>query len=349
MKPSESFSTPRLEAFRRVLVRRRLDLALIVDVADLRSLTGLECDNAVLALDREGATFYTDFRYLPMVRRLAGTLRAVDLGRFTRLASRRRMRIGYESRMPHSQYLRFSKLFPHAVFVDLTDDLQELRAVKEPQEIDAIRAAVRLNDRIWRRATRRFAAGMTEREMARIIRRMMIDEGDGEAFDTIVCVGRNAAECHHRPDDTRWDGRESVLVDMGVRLNGWCSDMTRCLKGRRPSARYREVYDLVRAANRAAIAAVRPGVTGKALDAVARQMLAAHGYGAAFGHSLGHGVGLEIHEAPYASKSSRWTLRSGMLVTIEPGVYLEGELGVRLEDLVLVTDDGCEVLTRSPM
>jgi Xaa-Pro aminopeptidase len=186
---------------------------------------------------------------------------------------------------------------------------------------------------------------MTEREMARAIRRRMIDLGDGEAFDTIVCVGANAAECHHVPDETVWNGRESVLIDMGVKLDGWCSDLTRNIVPPRPSARYREIYSTVERANRAAIAAVRPGLTCGELDETARRIIADAGFGEFFGHSLGHGVGLAIHEAPSARKGDETVLKPGMLVTIEPGIYLEGELGVRIEDLVLVTETGCEVLS----
>ena len=210
-----------------------------------------------------------------------------------------------------------------------------------------MRAAVRLNDEILRDASRKFKSGMTEREMAGIIRSMMFDRGEGEAFPTIVCVGANAAECHHVPDDTVWNGRDPVLVDMGVKLDGYCSDMTRNLLPKRQSSLYRKVYDLVLKANLAAIAAVKPGITGKALDKVARDVIKKGGFGKCFGHSLGHGVGFEVHEAPNASKKSDWVLKPGMFVTIEPGIYLEGNLGVRIEDLVLVTATGCEVLTSS--
>ena len=173
--------------------------------------------------------------------------------------------------------------------------------------------------------------------------------GDGEAFETIVCAGRNAAECHHVPDDTVWRKGEPLLVDMGVKLEGYCSDMTRCIGGRRGrgAARYAEIYEVVRAANLAAIAALKPGMSGRELDAVARRIIRKAGYGACFGHALGHGVGLEIHEWPVASRRSRTVLKPGMVVTVEPGIYIEGELGVRIEDLVLVSRDGCEVLSSS--
>ena len=222
-----------------------------------------------------------------------------------------------------------------------------------PGAIAKIAAAAALNDRIWREARREMKPGMTEKDIQRIIRAWMNALGDGEAFETIVCVGKNAAECHHVPDGTVWRKGEALLVDMGVKLDGYCSDMTRCVPGtagRRKGipSRYDEIYSLVLGANRAAVAAVKPGITGKKLDAVARCIIRKAGFGKCFGHALGHGVGLEIHEMPVASKRSKTMLKPGMVVTIEPGVYIEGELGVRIEDLVLVTKDGCEVLSSSP-
>ena len=268
------------------------------------------------------------------------------------------MKIGYESSVSHAQFIVWQKKFPKADFVDIMKDLSAIRAVKTPAEIAGLRAAEKLNCDIWNAARQKFRAGLTEREMARIIQKMMIEQGEGEAFDTIVCVGKNAAECHHEPDDTVWNGREPVLVDMGVKLNGFCSDLTRTIKpgecarkasqsrrGVRKSGLYWKVYDLVLEANEAAIAAAKPGMTGKQLDKVARDVIRKGGFGKCFGHSLGHGVGYEIHEAPYASKKGGIVLKPGMLVTIEPGVYLEDNLGVRIEDLVLITATGCEVLS----
>ena len=240
--------------------------------------------------------------------------------------------------------------------MDISKDLAAIRAVKTPDEIAALRAAEKLNCEIWETARGRFKAGMSERQMARIIQKLMIERGEGEAFATIVCVGKNAAECHHEPDDTVWNGREPVLVDMGVRLNGVCSDLTRNLvpglleppkppKPSKPSKLYRQVYQLVLDANLAAIAAAKPGMTGRQLDKVARDVIKKGGFGKCFGHSLGHGVGYEIHEEPYASKKGDRVLKPGMLVTIEPGIYLEDNLGVRIEDLILITPTGCEVLS----
>lgn len=325
-------------------MKRSPDVEVIHLPANIRACTGVTCDNAWLVRKNGQACLFTDFRYIPMVRRTAPRLSVRDLRRFA-VAGKR---IGYEAGMTVADFNHLKKLAPRATFVDISRDLASFRAVKSPAEIEKIRAAVALNDRIWQAAQKRFRPGMTEKAMARIIRKLMIDRGDGEAFETIVCVGANAAECHHVPDETVWDGRTPVLVDLGVKRDGYCSDMTRCLRPKnRRRGLYDRIYQLVLDANEAAIRAVKPGMTGKALDAVARKIIRRGGFGKCFGHSLGHGVGLEIHEAPYASPKSTWTLKPGMLVTIEPGIYLEGNLGVRIEDLVLVTETGCEVLSQS--
>ena len=327
----------------KVLKKRRLDEIVVMGEANLKAITGITCDNGVLVVAREvEPVFYTDFRYIPMVHRLAPELKCRDIKNFKPKGKR----LGVEFGLSHARFLELQKAAPRgAVLIDLTNDLEAIRMVKTPEEIEKLRAAEALVCQIWLDASKRFKAGMTERQMAAEIKKMMIDRGEGESFATIVCVGKNAAECHHEPDDTVWNGKEPVLVDMGVKLNGVCSDLTRNLVPPKPSTRYRQIYDLVLKANMAAISAAKPGITGKALDAIARSVIRKGGYGKAFGHSLGHGVGYEIHEAPYASKKSKYTFKPGMLVTIEPGIYLEDELGVRIEDLVLITDSGCEVLS----
>ena len=327
----------RTEELAKIAKRRRLDEALVMEPANVLALTGVNCDNACLTLK----SFYTDFRYVPMVHRVAPSLRVRDL---RKLGGKFR-RVGYEASISHVRFLALQKLYRGATFVDIGGDLAKLRAVKTPDEIARLRAAEALNCEIWREASAQFRAGMTERDMARTVQRLMIERGDGEAFATIVCVGKNAAECHHEPDGTVWNGREPVLVDMGVRLNGVCSDLTRNLVPKRPRPLYRQVYAVVEAANRAAIAAAKPGMTAAQLDRVARQTIVKAGFGKCFGHSTGHGVGYEIHEAPTVSKRDKTVLRPGMVVTIEPGIYLEGNLGVRIEDLILITPDGCEVLS----
>ena len=351
----------RLAAFARTAVRRRLDVVLLFGEANVRALTGVACDNGCLVFVRGAARppsvfFVTDFRYVPMAHRVAPWLKTVALARGeTFAAAAKRLcakvcaprRIGYEGALATARYLALGKAFPRAAFVDVEGDVLSLRAVKTVEEIARIAAAEALNDEIWARAQREIRPGMTEKDVQRVIRAWMNALGDGEAFETIVCAGANAAECHHVPDDTVWRADAPLLVDMGVKLDGVCSDMTRCLKPKAPDPEYARVYDVVRAANAAALAAARPGLTAGALDKVARDVIRKAGYGKAFGHALGHGVGYEIHELPTARPKDATALEPGMLVTVEPGIYLEGRLGVRIEDLVLITTTGCEVLSHS--
>lgn len=327
----------RIDELSRIRTRRRLDQVFVTGRADILALTGVDTDNGILT---DGA-LYTDFRYIPAARRVAPGLKVVDIKRFRPATGR----VGCDFKMPHIRLLSFQKSTPKAKFVDISKNLSEIRAVKTPDEVERVRAAERLVCEIWEDASARFRPGMTERRMAALIKRIMLDRGDGEAFETIVCIGKNAAECHHIPDDTVWNGREPILVDIGVKLGGFCSDLTRNLVPKRPSSLYRKVYDLVLKANLAAIAAAKPGITGKALDGVARRVITEGGFGKCFGHSLGHGVGLEVHEEPGLSKKSDTVLKPGMLVTVEPGIYLEDNLGIRIEDLILITETGCEVLS----
>ena len=346
----------------RLARRRRLDAVVLFGQKNILSLTGIDCDNGALVIADGRIRYATDFRYVPAVRRLAPGFPVTDCHRdlngtvlrFLRDVRPLR-RIGFEGDVPASRYLDLAKRLPRAKFIDIGSEILDLRAVKTPEEIARLTTTVALNDRIWSMAQKDFRSGMTEKDIQRIIRAYMNALGDGESFETIVCAGANAAECHHVSDDTVWRKGEPLLVDMGVKLDGVCSDMTRCIpaggkkiKGKKgQTSEYNKIYRLVRKANLAAIAAAKPGVTGRQLDAVARRIIRKAGYGKAFGHALGHGVGYEIHESPVASPRSVTVLRPGMTFTIEPGIYLPGKLGVRIEDLVVITKTGCEVLSRS--
>jgi len=345
----------RLDSLMRLAARRRLDAVAVFNEANIRSLTGVVCDNGCLLLDVAGGrrvVFFTDFRYVPMVHRVAPWLRVRETRRGVGFMDQMRKegirpkRLGYENSITAKRYLDMKKRFPKAEFVNIYDDVLSMRAVKSVDEITRVAAAAALNDEIWALAQKEMKPGMTEKAIQRVIQSLMIALGDGEAFETIVCAGVNAAECHHVPDDTVWHRGEPLLVDMGVKLDGVCSDMTRNVKASRDSE-YAKIYGIVLEANLAAIAAAKPGITAGALDGVARNLIRKAGYGKAFGHSLGHGVGYEIHEEPCARQKSKTKLEPGMIVTIEPGIYLENRLGVRIEDLVLITTTGCEVLSHS--
>lgn len=336
----------RIKRIMKELKRRRIGAALFGKQENIMALTGVSPSSALLKVDSRGACLYTDFRYFAEIRRKRPDLEIGDLARLSKEGLPGVRRIGYEADIAHSKFLALEKANPNSRLVEVGSIVASLRAVKTKDEIAKISKAERLTVKIWREASSSFRPGMTEIDMARKIRSLMAEYSDGEAFNTIVCIGANAAECHHVPDGTKWSGKEPILVDMGVRLDGVCSDLTRNLVPDTVSGEYRKVYAIVAKANRAAIAAVKAGMAAKDLDAVARKIISDAGYANCFGHSLGHGVGYEIHEAPTVSSKNPAVLEPGMVITIEPGIYLEGRLGVRIEDLVLVTQSGCKVLSR---
>ena len=335
----------RMAGFVRLLRKRRLEAALVCTEPNVKALTGIDCDNAIVVVRSDGdATFYTDFRYIPMVERTAPWIRLRDISKFS---VRSISRLGFEEGITVEKYGRLQKKCKGAEFFPLSDGLAGLRAVKTACEADRLRASAKLNDEIWNEARKSFRPGMTEKAMARVIRHLMIEKGDGEAFETIVCVGANAAECHHVPDDTVWTGDEPVLVDMGVKLDGYCSDMTRNIVPESASRKYRRIYRLILEANKLGIREAKPGMKASELDMTVRNFLKEKGFEKEFGHSLGHGVGIEIHEHPGVSRKSKAVLEPGMAITIEPGIYIPGELGVRIEDLILIAEKGCEVISHS--
>ena len=226
--------------------------------------------------------------------------------------------------------------------------VEKLRRVKDEGELAAIAAAAELADEVWRWSLERGLAGRSERDVARAAEARIRELGAEPSFPAIVAAGPNGALPHAEPGEREIGRGELVVFDMGAKLDGYCSDGTRTFATGEPGERAREVYEVVREAQAAALDAVVAGAGGEAVDAVAREVIDAAGHGERFGHGLGHGVGLEVHEAPRLSQRSEDVLAAGEVVTVEPGVYLPGELGVRIEDLVVVTEDGYRNLSGLP-
>lgn len=232
--------------------------------------------------------------------------------------------------------------------VPTTDLVEKLRVIKDEEEIAKVRAAVDLNEKVFQEAYRSIAPGQTEREIALAIESTMLRMGaEAPSFSTIVAAGSNSALPHAVPGPATIQRGQSLMIDMGLILDGYCSDMTRTFVVGKPDDRYLAIHRLVRRAQLAAIAAIRAGVVAAKVDTIARDIIAAAGYGRAFGHSLGHGVGLAVHEEPRLSMRSRKQLKAGMVVTVEPGIYIPGWGGVRLENMVVVREDGCELLNKN--
>ena len=335
--------------------RQGLDALFIFTDVNRYYLTGLETSNGLLLTQAGRApVFYTDFRYLTMAKRAALWLTCRKLWKATdeqaRLAGAGKgwRRVGYEGRLDAARFLQLQAALPQVEWVNVGGTLAELRSVKSRAEQQALRATIAANDALFATVLRQVAPGMSEWEIRGLVRREADRLGQGEAFDTIACAGKNGAECHHHPDGTPLKQGQPLLLDLGLKLNHYCADMTRCVFFGAPSPLYREIYQIVHTANRKAVRAIKPGANCCDIDAVARGHIDKAGYGRAFGHGLGHGLGLEVHEVPSFSSTCKTMLKPGMVITVEPGIYLPGKLGVRIEDVVLVTRTGCEVLTQAP-
>lgn len=244
--------------------------------------------------------------------------------------------------------LALQERLPKARFLPAGELTRLWRMRKGPEEAHLLRRAAAAADRVVARLAAETFSGRTERQLSAAVAGMTVEEGHESSTFSIVASGPNAASPHHEPSDRVIGDGDGVVVDFGGRLGGYCSDITRTFFVGDPPSRFCEVLAAVRAAQEAATRAVAPGVPAEEVDRAARQVLAEAGYGPFFIHRTGHGIGLEEHEHPYIVEGERTLLEPGMAFSIEPGAYLPGEFGIRLEDIVLVTTDGVEVLNRAP-
>jgi Xaa-Pro aminopeptidase len=335
------------------LRERELDALLVTNLVNVRYLSGFTGTNAVCVVGPQERLFLTDFRYVERAQ--------AEVSEFERLRGKQDLlgdaaerlggRVGFEDQhMSVRQHKRLQELVPDGVELVAAGGLvEELRAVKDAQEQQAMREAASLADDMYEYIRSRGLVGRTEHEVAVDVEREMRERGaEDPSFPSIVAAGPNGALPHASPGDRKIGTDTLVIIDMGCRVDGYCSDCTRTFATGSLSDEAGEVYELVLAAQEESLAAVRAGANCQQVDAVARERISAAGHGEHFGHGLGHGVGLEIHEGPRLAQSVEGTLASGNAVTVEPGVYLPGAFGVRIEDLVIVTDEGSDVLSQFP-
>jgi Xaa-Pro aminopeptidase len=357
--PSETAPGPasRTTALREVLQRAGLDALWVSRPENVRYLSGFTspADGKLLitaAPTNQHATLYTDARY---------TVQAEDESRYPAFIARppatlehaaavvAGLRVGFEA--DHLTVSGLEELNTHwqaGELVGVRGLVEALRLVKSPEELAGIRAAQDVADAAFAAVRPSIVAGVREDQIAAQLEQFMRERGATSAFDITVASGPRGAMPHGTASERVIGDNELVTVDFGARVNGYHSDMTRTVAVGDPSGELRRLYRAVLEAEEAAVRAIRPGVNCGELDAVARDILTDHGLGEYFAHSLGHGVGLAVQEGPSLRKSSADVLEAGMVVTAEPGVYLPGLGGVRIEDLVLVTETGYEVLSSSP-
>jgi Xaa-Pro aminopeptidase len=339
-----------------MLEERELDALLVSDLVNLRYLTGFTGTNglAVIGAGRDGArAFITDFRY---VERAAAEVDGYEQLRGERellatvpqtLPDRAPLRLGFDdAHLAVRRHARLREALPAGVDLVAAGGLvEELRMVKDADELARIGSSAQLADVAFRATLERGLIGRSEREVALELEDRLRHGGAEPSFPSIIAAGAHGALPHAEPRDVEIPAGALVVIDWGARIDGYCSDCTRTVATGRVDGEAAEVYELVRRAQAEALAAVRPGPSGRDVDAVARELISAAGQGERFGHGLGHGVGLEVHEGPRLAPSDETTLRAGNVVTVEPGVYLPGRFGVRIEDLVTVTEEGVDVFS----
>jgi Xaa-Pro aminopeptidase len=332
----------------------KVDAFLISALPNIRYLSGFTGSNALLLVAPGRPTLFTDPRYAIQAAQETSEC-AVKVARgplvpaAAQLIARRGWkRIGFErGRLMFDAWQRLKETLPlSASLRPLGPVVESLRMVKTPEEIALIRASVLVNSQALEAALPRIRPGVREFELAAELEYQMRRKGaDKASFDTIVASGKRTALVHAQPGAEPIVADQLLLIDMGATRNGYVSDMTRSFFVGTPNRKVRKMYDSVLAAQLAAISAVREGATAEQVDRAARRVLRAEGLEKAFVHSTGHGLGLEIHEPPRLGRKDKTRLQAGMAITIEPGVYLEGWGGIRIEDTVVVTANGCEVLT----
>jgi Xaa-Pro aminopeptidase len=360
MTTSSTTATDRADRLAARLPEREVDQLLVTGLVNVRWLCGFTGSSAgaVVGAPEDGTRrFVTDFRYLTQARDEVGEgwaheiqpdlLAALAAG----VPTGTPLRLGFDdAHVTVKQHARLRELLGDEVeLVPAGGLVEDLRARKDPEELAKIRAAARLADEALQEVLDAGIVGRTERAVALDLEVAMRRRGaEAASFEPIVAAGAHGALPHATPRDVPIPAGTLVVIDWGAQLDGYASDCTRTVATGEVDPRDAEVHALVLRAQEAALAAVRPGPTGREVDAVAREIIDAAGHAEHFGHGLGHGVGMEVHEGPRLSKQGDAPLEAGQVVTVEPGVYVPGAVGVRIEDLVAVTEDGHEVLSTLP-
>lgn len=348
----------RLRRLRERLAARKLDALLVTDIANVFYLSGFTGSTAALVVTSDRSCILVDPRYTLQAQAECANAEVVPYSGISTIEAAadhlRTLEIvvsGYESQnLTVASFRALRKRVGSGLSLRSTKGIvEQLRRVKDDHEISVIRTAAAIADAAFDAVLMELRAGMTEKDAALLIDMTLRKMGaDKEGFDTIAACGPNSACPHARPTDAVLKTGQPLKLDFGARYKHYNSDITRTVSIGRPSAKLKEIHQIVLDAQARAIQAVAPGKRGREIDAVARDYIAAAGYGDHFGHGLGHAIGITVHDGPAFSSTSDVILEAGMVASVEPGIYIEGWGGVRIEDDVLVTQSGFEVLTKAP-
>lgn len=347
-----------IEKIQEELKERGLDGLLLTDEKNQRYAAGFAFTDGAVLVGREKAWLITDSRYIEAASSGAApgvTVWLYDrerpltarLGEAVRQAGMERL-AAEDGKLSHRKYLAWEKALGR-VLLPAGELMAKLRAAKTEEELRAMREAQAIAERALEEVLPLIRPGITEKQlMAELVYRMLRHGSEGSAFDPIVVSGPNTSMPHGVPGDRVIRRGDFVTMDFGCLKDGYCSDMTRTVAVGEATGEMRSVYDIVLKAQLAGIAAARAGIPGKEIDAAARRVIVQAGFGPYFGHGFGHGLGLDIHEAPSASPGGEEPVPAGAVCSAEPGIYLPGRFGVRIEDVMILREKGCEVITRSP-
>ncbi|HAH86768.1 MAG TPA: Xaa-Pro dipeptidase [Armatimonadetes bacterium] len=344
----------RLQRLRETLSSANVDAFVVTDILNVRYISGFTGSTATLLVDSNSIKILTDSRYMEQLAQECPSATIIQVQRnWTKRAAElitdaKYLRVGLEYSIPYRDWESLNLLSVETELVPMESPINQLRWKKDDVEILAIRHAARITDMAFKHVLTVLRPDITERDVAVEIECFMRRSGaESEAFDTIVAAGPRSAMPHARSTNRRIGTGSLAVMDFGARHDGYHADITRTVLIGTPSEEQQRVYNTVLNAQRTAMEAIRPGVSGGAIDSLAREYIEKSGYGAYFGHGLGHGLGLDVHDGAILAKDSRIILEAGMVVTVEPGIYIPGWGGVRIEDDVLVTENGYEILTHS--
>jgi Xaa-Pro aminopeptidase len=357
--PKRKSRIKRLRKLRTSIASKGLDALLLSQPENRRYLSGFTGSSGWLLISGQNAILATDFRYVEQAKGESPDFEIVQTKGELRdwlpdlVSDLRWHKLGFEANfISYEGYHKLSEAMKtrqvNLEFVPTTGIVEQLRSIKEPEELAFITKAVELVDATFEQAKAIIRPGITEKEAAWEVEKILRQKGsEGMPFEIIVASGPNSALPHARPTEKTICSGEPVLIDMGARINGYCSDFTRTLFLGKADKTFREIYNIVLKAQATAMEGIESGMNASQADRLARSVIEQAGYGDAFGHGLGHGVGLAVHELPMLGSSSSDSLADGMIFTIEPGIYLAGQGGVRIEDMVALENGRAKALTKA--